>query len=336
MSRASGDAMRRREFISLLGSAAAWPIAAHAQQPERMRRIGVLLGLAETDPQGQTTLTTLLQALQQSGWIDGRNVRIDYRWGGFNAEDLRKHALELVALGPDVMVATGGASMTTLFQATRTIPIVFANVPDPVGSGFVESLSRPGGNTTGFLQFEYGLAGKWPDLLRQIAPSATRVAVLRDLAVHAGIGQFAVIQAMAPSQNLEVTAINASDEQEIARGIEASARIPNGGLIVTASASNIGNRQLIVALAARHKLPAVYFQRAFVTEGGLVSYGADFFDQFRRAAGYIDRILKGEKPADLPVQAPTKYELAINLRTAKALGLTVPPALLARADEVIE
>ena len=328
--------MRRREFISLLGSAAAWPIAAHAQQLERMRRIGVLLGLAETDPQGQTTLTTLLQALQQSGWIDGRNVRIDYRWGGFNAEDLRKHALELVALGPDVMVATGGASMTTLFQATRTIPIVFANVPDPVGSGFVESLSRPGGNTTGFLQFEYSLAGKWPELLKQIAPNVTRAAVLRDLAITAGIGQFAVIQAMAPSQNLEVTAINASDEQEIARGIEASARIPNGGLIVTASASNIGNRQLIVALAARHKLPAVYFQRAFVTEGGLVSYGADFFDQFRRAAVYIDRILKGEKPADLPVQAPTKYELAINLGTAKALGLTVPPALLARADEVIE
>jgi putative ABC transport system substrate-binding protein len=311
--------MRRRDFIKVIGGAAVtWPVAAHAQQPERM---GVLLGLAANDPQGQAILTTLLQALQQFGWIDGRNVRIDYRWGGFNAEDLRKHALELVALGPDVMVATGGASMGPLFQATRTIPIVFANVPDPVGSGFVESLSRPGGNTTGFLQFEYSLSGKWPELLKQIAPSVTRAAVLRDLAISAGIGQFAVIQAMAPSQSLEVTAINASDEQEIARGTEASARLPNGGLIVTASASNIGNRKLIVALAARHKLPAVYFQRTFVTEGGLVSYGADFFDEYRRAAGYIDRILKGEKPADLPVQAPTKYGLAINLRTAKALGL---------------
>ena len=329
--------MRRRDFIKVIGGAAAtWPVTAHAQLSERLPRIGVLLGLAANDPQGQTTLTTLLQALQQSGWIDGRNVRIDYRWGGFNAEDLRNHALELVALGPDVVVATGGASMTALFQATRTIPIVFANVPDPVGSGFVESLSRPGGNTTGFLQFEYSLAGKWPELLKQIAPSVTRAAVLRDLAITAGIGQFAVIQAMAPSQSIEVTAINASDEQEIARGIEAAARLPNGGLIVTASASNIGNRPLIVALAARHKLPAVYFQRSFVTDGGLVSYGADLVDQIRRAAGYIDRILKSEKPADLPVQAPTKYELAINLRTAKALGLTVPPALLARADQVIE
>jgi putative tryptophan/tyrosine transport system substrate-binding protein len=329
--------MRRRDFIKVIGGAAAtWPVTAHAQQSERMPRIGVLLGLAANDPQGQTTLTTLLQALQQSGWIDGRNVRIDYRWGGFNAEDLRNHALDLVALGPDVVVATGGASMTALFQATRTIPIVFANVPDPVGSGFVESLSRPGGNTTGFLQFEYSLAGKWPELLKQIAPSVTRAAVLRDLAITAGIGQFAVIQAMAPSQSIDVTAINASDEQEIARGIEAAARLPNGGLIVTASASNIGNRPLIVALAARHKLPAVYFQRSFVTDGGLVSYGADLFDQIHRAAGYIDRILKSEKPADLPVQAPTKYELAINLRTANALGLTVPPALLARADEVIE
>ena len=331
------NGLRRRDFIKVIGGAAAtWPVAAHAQQPERMPRIGVLLGRAANDPEGQTTVTTLLQALQQSGWIDGRNVKIDYRWGGFKAEDLRNNATELVTLGPDVMVATGGASMGALFQATRSIPIVFANVPDPVGSGFVESLSRPGGNTTGFLQFEYSLSGKWPELLKQIAPSVTRAAVLRDLAQTAGIGQFAVIQAMAPSQSLEVTAINASDQQEIERGIEVSARLPNGGLIVTASASNIGNRQLIVALAARHKLPAVYFQRGFVTEGGFVSYGADFFDQFRRAAGYIDRILKGEKPADLPVQAPTKYELAINLRTAKALGLTVPPALLARADDVIE
>ena len=329
--------MKRREFITLLGGAAAsLPFVARAQQPERVRRIGVLMGLAADDPQGQATLATLLQALQQLGWIDSRNVKIDYRWGGSNAEDLRKYAAELVTLGPDVLVATGGASIETLFRATRTIPIVFANVPDPVGSGFVESLSRPGGNTTGFLQFEYSLSGKWPELLKQIAPSLTRAAVLRDLALTSGIGQFAVIQAMAPSQGLEVTAINASDEKEIERGIEVSARSPNGGLIVTASASNIGKRKLIVALAARHKLPAVYFQRAFATEGGLISYGADFFDQYRRAAGYVDRILKGEKPAGLPVQAPTKYELVINLKTAKALGLTVPPSLLARADEVIE
>jgi putative ABC transport system substrate-binding protein len=234
------------------------------------------------------------------------------------------------------VAATPKTRANSLFQATRSIPIVFANVPDPVGSGFVESLSRPGGNTTGFLQFEYSLSGKWPELLKQIAPSVIRAAVLRDLAISAGIGQFAVIQAMAPSQSLEVTAINASDEKEIERGIEASARLPNGGLIVTASASNLGNRKLIVGLAARHRLPAVYFQRVFVIEGGLISYGADFVDQYRRAAGYIDRILKGEKPAELPVQAPTKYELAINLRTAKALGLTVPQSLLAQADEVIE
>jgi len=256
--------------------------------------------------------------------------------GGSNAEELRKYAAELVTLGPDVLLGTGGSSSAALFQATRSIPIVFANVPDPVGSGFVESLSHPGGNTTGFLQFEYSLSGKWPELLKQIAPSVTRVAVLRDLAVPFAIGQFAVIQAMAPSQRLEVTVINASDEREIERGIETSARSPSGGLIVTASASSLANRKLIVALAARHKLPAVYFQRVFVTEGGLISYGADLFDQYRRAAGYVDQILKGEKPADLPVQAPTKYELAINLRTAKALGLTVPQELLARADDVIE
>jgi ABC-type uncharacterized transport system substrate-binding protein len=327
--------MRRRDFLGAVVGSAAWPIALRAQQVDRMRRIGVLLGLAANDLLGQAILTTLLQALQQLGWIDGRNVRIETRWGASDA-NRRRHAEELAALAPDVMVAVGGATIGPLFQATRTIPIVFANVPDPVGSGFVESLSRPGGNATGFLQFEYSLSGKWPELLKQIAPSVTRAAVLRDLAIPSGIGQFAVIQAMAPSQSLEVTAINASDEQEIERGIEASARSPNGGLIVTASASNLGNRKLIVALAARHKLPAVYSQRIFVTEGGLISYGADFFDQYRRAAGYVDRILKGEKPADLPVQAPTKYELAINLRTAKALGLTVPPALLVHADEVIE
>ena len=329
--------MRRRDFVKgIVSSGAAWPLAARAQQIDRMRRIGILLGFVADDPRGHAALATLLQTLQQLGWIDDRNLRIDYRLAGSNAEDLRKYAAELVTLGPDVLLGTGGSSSAALFQATRSIPIVFANVPDPVGSGFVESLSHPGGNTTGFLQFEYSLSGKWPELLKQIAPSVTRVAVLRDLAVPFAIGQFAVIQAMAPSQRLEVTVINASDEREIERGIEASARSPSGGLIVTASASSLANRKLIVALAARHKLPAVYFQRVFVTEGGLISYGADLFDQYRRAAGYVDQILKGEKPADLPVQAPTKYELAINLRTAKVLGLTVPQELLARADDVIE
>jgi ABC-type uncharacterized transport system substrate-binding protein len=328
--------MRRRDFLGAVVGSATWSIAARAQQVDRMRRIGVLSGLAVHDPEAQAYIAALQQGLQEAGWTVGRNVRIDYRSIGGNAEDARKNATELVALGPDVLVATGGASIGPLFQATRSIPIVFANVPDPVGSGFVQSLSRPGGNTTGFLQFEYGLTGKWPELLKQIAPSVTRAAVLRDLAVPSGIGQFAVIQAMAPSQNLEVTAINASDKQEIERGIDDSARSPNGGLIVVASAANLASRKLIVALAARHKLPAVYFHRAFVTEGGLISYGADFFDQYRRAAGYVDRILKGEKPAELPVQAPTKYELVINLKTAKALGLTVPPSLIARADEVIE
>ena len=330
--------MRRRDFLGAVVGSATWPIAVRAQQVDRMRRVGVLSGLAAdgSDQLGQIIVATFSQALQQLGWIDGRNVRIDHRSIGGNAADARKYAMELVALGPDVLVATGGASIGPLFQATRSIPIVFANVPDPVGSGFVQSLSRPGGNTTGFLQFEYSLTGKWPELLKQIAPSVTRAAVLRDLAVPSGIGQFAVIQAMAPSQNLEVTAINASDKQEIERGIDASARLPNGGLIVVASAANLANRKLIVALAAQHNLPAVYFHRAFVTEGGLISYDADFFDQYRRAASYVDRILKGEKPSDLPVQAPTKYELVINLKTAKALGLIVPPSLLTSANEVIE
>jgi ABC-type uncharacterized transport system substrate-binding protein len=333
-----GATMRRRDFLGAVVGSATWPIAARAQQVDRMRRVGVLSGLAAdgSDQLGQIIVATFSQALQQLGWIDGRNVRIDHRSIGGNAEDARKSAMELVALGPDVLVATGGASIGPLFQATRSIPIVFANVPDPVGSGFVQSLSRPGGNTTGFLQFEYSLTGKWPELLKQIAPSVTRAAVLRDLGVPSGIGQFAVIQAMAPSQNLEVTAINASDKQEIEQGIDAFARLPNGGLIVVASAANLANRKLIVALAARHKLPAVYFHRAFVTEGGLISYGADFFDQYRRSASYVDRILKGEKPAELPVQAPTKYELVVNLKTAKALGLAVPPVFLARADEVID
>jgi putative ABC transport system substrate-binding protein len=329
--------MRRREFITLVGGATvAWPLAARAQQSQQMRRIGVLVGLAANDPQGQATIAALLQALQELGWIDGRSARIEYRWGAGKANDMRKYAAELVNFAPDVLVATGGASVGPLLQATRTVPVVFANVPDPVGSGFVESLSRPGGNATGFVQFEYNLSGKWPELLKQIAPNVSNIAILWDPTILAGIGQFAVIQSVAPSLGVEVRAINVRDAGEIERGIDAFARLSNSGLIVAASALAIGHRELIVALAARHKLPTIYFQRIFVSEGGLVSYGADFLDQYRRAAGYVDRILKGEKPADLPVQAPTKYELAINLKTAKALGLAVPPMLLARADEVIE
>jgi len=329
--------VRRRDFIRIVaGSTATWPLAARAQQIERMRRIGILVGLPANDPQGQTTLTTLLQALQQLGWIDGRNVRIDYRWSGGNATEGRKYASELVALAPDVMVATGGASVGPLLQAAKTVPVVFANVPDPVGSGFVESLSRPGGNVTGFLQFEYNLSGKWLELLKQIAPNVTNSAILWDPTILAGIGQFAVIQSVAPSLGVEVRAINVRDATAIDRGIQAFARLSNGGMIVPASGLALLHRELIIVLAARYKLPTVYFQRVFVTDGGLISYGADFLAQYRRAAGYVDRILKGEKPADLPVQAPTKYELAINLKTAKTLDLTVPPAVLARADEVIE
>ena len=329
--------MKRRDFITLVGgTAAVWALAARAQQPEHMRRIGVLSGLAADDPQGQANIAALLQGLQQWGWADGRNVRIDYRWGTANADDMRKYASELVTLKPDVLVATGGTSVGPLLQATRTVPIVFANVPDPVGSGFVESLSRPGGNATGLVQFEYNLSGKWLELLKQIAPNVTNAAVLWDPAIIAGIGQFAVIQSVAPSLGVEVRAINIRDAAEIERAVAAFARSSNGSLVVIASALAIAHRDLIVTLAARHKLPTIYFQRLFVTGGGLISYGPDFLDQYRRASGYVDRILKGEKPADLPVQAPTKYELVLNVKTAKALGLTVPPALLARADEVIE
>jgi putative tryptophan/tyrosine transport system substrate-binding protein len=330
--------MKRREFITLLGSGAAatWPLASRAQQPERMRRIGVLTGLAEDDPDWRANIAAFLQRLQQLGWSEGRNVQVDTRWSVGNADDARKYAAELVTLAPDVMLAAGGASVGPLLQASRTVPIVFANVPDPVGSGFVESLARPGGNATGFIQFEYSLSGKWLELLKEIAPGVTRAAVLWDPAIAAGIGQFAIIQSVAPSLGVEVRTVNVSDPPEIERAVAAFARSSNGGLIVTASALALVHRDLIVTLAARHKLPAVYFQRTFVSGGGLISYAADFIDQFRRAAGYVDRILKGEKPADLPVQAPTKYELVINLKTAKALGLSVPPTLLARADEVIE
>ena len=331
-----GSDMQRREFITLLGGAAAlWSLPARAQQGERMRRIGVLTGVAADDPENQRRYAAFLQGLQQLGWIEGHNVRLDYRFTAGNAADTRKYAAELVALAPDVILATGVA-VGPLLQATRTVPIVFVIVPDPVGSGFVASLSRPGGNATGFMMFEYSLCGKWLELLKEIAPSVTRAAVLWDPAIPAGIGQFAVIQAVAPSVGVEVSPIDVRDAAEIERAVAAFARSANGGLILTASSSAAIHRDLIIALAARYKLPAVYVERFFVAAGGLISYGPNFVDQFRRAAGYVDRILKGEKPADLPVQAPNKYELIINLKTAKALGLTVPPTVLARADEVIE
>ena len=329
--------MKRREFITLLGGAAAWPLAARAQQGESMRRIGVLTAGADAnDPDVQVRNAVLMQTLQQLGWTGGRNLRVDYRWGEGLPDAIRKHAAELAALAPDVILASGTASLGPLLQATRTVPIVFVNVSDPVGGGFVDSLSRPGGNATGFMQFEYSLSGKWLELLKQIGPAVTRAAVLRDAALTSGIGQFAVIQSVAPSVGVEVSPVNVRDPGEIERAIAAFARSPNGGLVVTSSALAVRHRELIIALAARHKLPAVYYRRYFVASGGLVSYGYDLPDQYRRAAGYVDRILKGENPANLPVQAPTKYETVINLKTAKALGRDMPPTLLARADEVIE
>jgi putative tryptophan/tyrosine transport system substrate-binding protein len=329
--------MRRREFVTLLGGAAvAWPAVARAQQPEQMRRIGVLTNLVADDPEAQARVGAFLQGLQELGWAVGRNMRIEYRWGAGDADRTRGYAAELVALAPDVILTSGASALAPLLQATRSVPVVFAQVPDPVGAGFVNSLARPGGNTTGFITYEYGLSGKWLELLTQIAPSVTRAAVIRDPAVSAGTGQWGAIQAVAPSVRVLVSPVNVRDAGEIERDVAAFAHGSNSGLIVTASALAIRHRNLIVTLAARHRLPAVYYQRGFVTGGGLISYGPDFIDQYRRAAGYVDRILKGEKPADLPVQAPTKYELVINLKTAKALGLEVPPTLLARADEVIE
>jgi putative ABC transport system substrate-binding protein len=330
--------IRRREFIFTLGGAAAvWPLKGRAQQAERMRRVGVLVsGTTANDPEIPDRIAAFLKGMQQLGWTDGRNIRIDIREAGGNPDTIRKYATEFAALAPDVILSTGGATMNAMLQATRTVPIVFVIVPDPVGSGFVDSLARPGGNATGFMQFEYSLTGKWLELLKQIAPNVTRVAVLRDPAIVSGIGQFAVIQSVAPSVGVDVSAINLRDAGEIERAVTAFARSANGGLILTTSALSARHRELIIALAARYKLPAVYSRRFFVTSGGLISYGVDFLDQYRLAAGYVDRILKGEKPADLPVQAPTKYELVINLKTAKALGLEVPASLLARADEVIE
>jgi putative tryptophan/tyrosine transport system substrate-binding protein len=329
--------MNRRAFITLLvGAAAAWPLAVRAQQGERVRRIGVLQSLAADDPEGQARLAAFAQGLQQSGWTIGRNVQIDTRWAAGDAERFRRYGAELVALAPDVILAVGAAAVGPLQQATHTVPIVFVNTSDPVGAGFVESLARPGGNATGFLLYEYGTSGKWLELLKEIAPRVTRVAVLRDSALAAGTGQLGAIQAVAPSFGVELRPVDVRDAPEIERAVAAFARVSDGGLIVTGSTLALVHRDLIVTLAARHKLPAVYFQRVFVTSGGLISYAPDQIDQFRRAGGYVDRILKGEKPAELPVQAPTKLELVINLNTARALGLEVPPMLLARADEVIE
>jgi putative tryptophan/tyrosine transport system substrate-binding protein len=328
--------LRRRAFISLLGGAAAWPLAARAQQPEGMRRIGVLMNTAADDPEGQARNTAFVQALQQFGWTEGRNIRIDYRWSAGNADRTRGYAAELVALAPEVILAPGSASAGPLLQTTRAVPIVFVTTVDPVGAGFVASLARPGGNATGFLAFEYGISAKWLELLKEIAPRVTRAAVIRDPAIAAGAGQLGAIQSVAPSFGVELSPVNVRDATEIERDVAAFARAPNGGLIVTPSALTLNHRVQIITLAARHKLPAVYSDRHWVTGGGLISYGPDRVDQYRRAAGYVDRILKGEKPADLPVEAPTKYELMINLKTARALGLDVPPTLLARADEVIE
>jgi putative tryptophan/tyrosine transport system substrate-binding protein len=329
--------VKRRAFITLLGgAAAAWPLAARAQQQERMRRIGVLMSVAAEGPEGQARLAAFTNRLQQLGWTDGRNVRIDTRWGAGDAEGIRRYAAELVALGPDVILASGDIVGVALQQTTRGVPIVFTMIADPVGAGLVEGLARPGGNTTGFTLYEYGISGKWLELLKEIAPNVKRAAVIREAGTAAGTGQFAAIQAVAPALGVELSPIGVGNVGEIERAVMAFARAPDGGLIVTGSGPAAIHRDLIVALAARHKLPAVYVGRFFVTAGGLISYGPDFVDQHRRAAQYVDRILKGEKPSDLPVQAPTRYELVINLKTAKALGLEIPPTLLARADEVIE
>jgi putative ABC transport system substrate-binding protein len=329
--------IRRRELITLLGGAAAWPVVARAQQPgERMRRIGMLMNVAADDPEAQARNVAFLHGLREFGWTEGRNVRVDHRWAGGDADRLRRYAAELVALAPDVVLASGTSTVGPLQRASTTVPIVFAGVADPVGAGFVDSMARPGRNATGFISFEYGLSAKWLELLKQIAPGVTRVAVLRDPDISGGTGQFGAIQSVAPSFGVESSPINVRDAGEIERAVAAFARSSNGGMILTASGLAFVHRDLIIALAARHKLPTIYYYRVFVSAGGLVSYGPDPHNQYRRAASYVDRILKGEKPAELPVQNPTKYELVINLKTARALGLEVPPTLLARADEVIE
>jgi putative tryptophan/tyrosine transport system substrate-binding protein len=329
--------VRRRELMATLGGAAfAWPLLGRTQQLKKMRRIGVLMLLAAEDAVAKARIVTFQQSLRQLGWIDGNNLQIDYRWSTGDSDQVRKDAVDLVALAPDVLLATGSSSVAALQQATRTVPIVFALVSDPVGAGFVDSLPRPGSNATGFTNFEYVISAKWLELLKQIAPGLTRVAVLRDSAIAAGAGQLGAMQAVAPSLGVELSPIGVRDAGEIERAIAAFARSPNGGLILTASALAPVHRDLIITLAARHRLPAVYYERYFAADGGLISYGPDQLDQYRRAAGYVDRILKGEKAANLPVQSPAKYELVVNLKTAKELGLTIPETILVRADEVIE
>jgi len=332
--------MKRRAFITLLGGAAAsslaWPLAARAQQPEPMRRVGALMNTAADSADGQARFAAFVHGLQQLGWTDGRNARLDVRWAAGDPERTRRYATELVALVPDVILASGGTTLGPLRQVSRIVPTVFTGVSDPVGAGFVDSLARPGGNATGFIAYEWNISGKWLELLKEIAPGVTRVAVLRDTELGPGTSMFAVIQAVAPSLRVEVNPVNLGGAAEIERAVAAFARAPNGGLIATGGGRTRSHRDLIVKLAARHKLPAVYYDRVYVDSGGLISYGPDFVDQFRRAAGYVDRVLKGEKPADLPVQAPTKYELVLNLKSAKALGIEVPASVLARADEVIE
>jgi putative ABC transport system substrate-binding protein len=328
--------MQRREVITLLGGAATWPLASRAQQPDRMRRIGLLLPATADDAEFQARVGAFLQALALLGWTIGRNLRIDTRWATNNPGDIRRHAAELVALAPDVMLCHGSPTLGPLLQATRAMSVVFVAAIDPVGAGYVRSLARPGGNASGFTFLEYGTSGKWLELLKEIAPRVTRAAILRDAAVSSGIGQFGAIQAVAPSFGVELTPVDVNELAEIERAIADFARVPNGGLVVTGSALVLTHRNLVITLAARHKLPAVYFGRIFVTSGGLISYGPNTIEQYHQAAGYVDRILKGEKPADLPVQAPTKFEFVINVKTAKVLGIEVPPTLLARADEVIE
>jgi putative ABC transport system substrate-binding protein len=329
--------VKRRQFIALLGGAAtAWPLAARAQQREKMRRVGVLLPFSSDDAESQTRMGAFLQTLALSGWTIGRNVQIDTRWGARDAERIHRYALELAALAPDVILAHGISTVGPLRQATRTVPIVFPVMADPVGLGLVASLARPGGNVTGFISWEFNFSGKWLELLKQVAPDVTRVAVLRDTAIGTGTSQFAVIQALAPSLRMEVSPVDVRDTSDIEQAVATFARSPNGGLIATAGSATARHRDLIIALAARHKLPAIYFERNFVAAGGLISYGPDYVDQYRQAAHYVDRLLKGEKPADLPVQAPTKYQLVVNLKTAKTLGLDLPASVLARADEVIE
>jgi putative ABC transport system substrate-binding protein len=328
--------MRRREFISLVGGAVAWPLAAHAQQSGRARLIGVLMSQETNDPIAHARNAAFLQSLQELGWTVGRNVKLEYRWGPANIEQSRKHAADLIALKPDIILATGGITVGPLLQVSRTVPVVFVQVTDPVGAGYVESLARPGGNATGFIPFEYGTSVKWLELLKEVAPKVTRAAVLRDQTFALGIGQLAAIQSAAPSMGVEVRPVGVADTGEIERGITAVAREPNGAVIVTVSPSALRHRKSIIAWVARHRLPTIYPYGFFASDGGLIACGPDTVEPYRRAAGYVDRILKGEHPADLPVQTPTKYELAVNLKTAMALGLTIPPTLLARADEVIE